>query len=359
MPTTPPPASPGHDAEAPPLSGSRSTLAHLRASLGREAPPLLAGRARTAELPVVGLPRLADAARSPWAMPEAHGALATACAPAPPAESAEPEEAPGPSLPRSDLAPRAAHRPPGVELVWFSSPSASRIRKAFAATLRDLEVEPIEALDRQAEKDGRLDVHDVLLAVPPLDDQGLLAALRGAIDGAGRFAPPLVVTGGELRFAFSEAERLSAILDLSGAFGIADKRFRTTLDEARRAATPPAIEAAILRVREALAALGNPRVVAFVDDAAERVVAQARAYQRRSVFGETHVRCLLGVGGATVPTFFPDAVAASLPMAARLPVRLLAEVHLCQDDADPSPIALRLLAFGRVIDVGAFDRPPA
>jgi hypothetical protein len=68
------------------------------------------------------------------------------------------------------------------------------------------------------------------------------------------------------------------------------------------------------------------------------------------VFGEQSIRSLLtpATGGGPIPTYLPDGIAKQLPMFQRFRARLLAEVHLQQDQYESYPSALRVVGIGRV-----------
>jgi hypothetical protein len=91
--------------------------------------------------------------------------------------------------------------------------------------------------------------------------------------------------------------------------------------------------------------------VSYLDDQAERALLERRAYQKRSVFGEPHLRALFFFSGAAngVPTYLPEAVGKKLPLFRRFRMRMLADVHHQCDQYETHPTALKSAALVRVI----------
>jgi 1,6-anhydro-N-acetylmuramate kinase len=66
------------------------------------------------------------------------------------------------------------------------------------------------------------------------------------------------------------------------------------------------------------------------------------------VLGGTWIRAQLdATGGGAVPVYLDEALAERMPLFRRFAVRLIAEVHLAQDQFEAHPHALRAIAVAR------------
>src|SRR5690606_7918382 len=96
-----------------------------------------------------------------------------------------------------------------------------------------------------------------------------------------------------------------------------------------------------------------PRLVqpSYLDDQTERALLERRGYQRKSAFGQKHLRGELVFTGmdAGVPTYLADDLAKKLPLFRRFRVRLLAEVHHQEDQYEAHGAAFRAVAVARVV----------
>lgn len=185
-------------------------------------------------------------------------------------------------------------------------------------------------------------------------DTALLASLRSD----GRFAPQLLLLGGEMRFDFDEMELLKATVTTARPFADADENLKKAVESATvffsntdAVASPEVVTAMTGRVREAFQqATSRPVPASFLDEQTERVLLEKRALQKREVFGGSYARAILAFGGtAGVPTYVPWDVAKKLPIFRRLRVRVLAEAHNQADQYESHVAALKVVALARVV----------
>jgi hypothetical protein len=253
-----------------------------------------------------------------------------------------------------------------VDLVWFDpdAPDRARLHAPWQDLIFKLVPPPAEgepdadpAEDPPAIKDRR-DVLGVLAGGEPagLDD------LEGLVDQAtskeGGLTPPLVLVAGELELGFDEQRRLAAGLAAVGPLTAGpDKKLKDTFDAVSEGAKAPwaqgsarAAEALLGRLAEAVPP-GPGREAGWLDQQIERAVVEERAYRKRKVLGKTMLRAVVGQRGSTtqVPVYLPEDVGGALPLYARFSARMVAEVHLQQDQYEACPYALRVLALGRVV----------
>ena len=97
----------------------------------------------------------------------------------------------------------------------------------------------------------------------------------------------------------------------------------------------------------------------YLEQQTARSLLTGRKYQRRDVLGGSQLRAALqlppGEKGntAAVPAYLPASLAAKLPMFSSLFVRVIAELHLRQDQYESHAAALRIVALARVVDFGS------
>jgi hypothetical protein len=272
---------------------------------------------------------------------------------------------PAPSRPARSPARREAREV--VQLVGFDPKSARRIRRK--APWRAI----VEALEQEApvpdseEEDARFEdpegVEDrrELLAVlargEALDSDGLNLALVEGVRDDGSFVPPLALLLGELSFPFDERETLRALVATATPLLGNDEGLKSAVEAARALLKAPELQVAATviegmtgRIKEAFASGKRALPPAYLDGQAERVLLDHRHYQRRRVFSASMVRALLHPPGAAapVPAYLPELLAAALPSYQRLKVRLIAELHLAEDQYESHPAALKVVALARI-----------
>jgi len=252
-----------------------------------------------------------------------------------------------------------------VDLLWFDTASAPRIRAAFPAIVDELEFEPIDPKhdlpmdDPNASRD-RHDVFGVLTRASSTDGRGLARSMLDSVSDTGRFTPPVVVIAGELRFPFDEAELLAAMIAaISPLVTPENKKLEEALAAAREVMKTPIlqapsnIEAVVTELRESLRQTKRAAMATQLDAHIERVLLEQRKYQKRSVFGDEHIRasCMPVGESVAIPTYLPASLAAKLPLVLRMKARLLAEAHAQQDQYESHAHALRVLALGRIVAI--------
>ena len=93
--------------------------------------------------------------------------------------------------------------------------------------------------------------------------------------------------------------------------------------------------------------------VKVLEEHVERLLLQKRTYQIRTVLGGPQIRAALlpGQGSLALISYLPEAVGPKLPLSLRFRARLIAEVHPSPDPQEPAPLALRVVAVGRVVPI--------
>ncbi|WP_437759532.1 hypothetical protein [Sorangium sp. So ce1389] len=264
---------------------------------------------------------------------------------------------PGPRSPSSAQASSPARRVEIVELLWFDANALPRIRASWSDLILELDVETLDPRhdpppnDAGSPKDHH-HLSGVLTDGSRIEPSGVPQAILASISEKGRFTPPLVLVEGELRFVFDEIEALKATLAAVSPLAGMDRSLREAVDLASELLRSPYPQGAtgaattlIQQIKERL----PPPDRSPAESQAERLLLEQRRYQTRTLLGDTWIRALLGAGGQdALPVYLPKRLAPWLPMLPRLRVRLIAEAHLQQDQAESSRYALKALALGRV-----------
>jgi hypothetical protein len=323
-------------------------LPFVPSALGGPAPRVEAEVFQTGSWPVVESPAGASAEGSPA-----------------PATSAEPAQDLAPARSGEVKLVSKVELGRALHLVWFDPECLPRLRRkhAFRPILERLDGRGLDAdLDDPAlAKDpmvveDRRDVFEVLAHGDVDDEAALQEAMERALREDGKFVAPLELTAGELRFPFDELEALRATLSIAGALAAGDEPLEAAIAEGRQylgtpdlLSPPDVTEGFTTRVVEAFRKARRAVSPAYVEEQAERVLLEKRHYQRREVFGGPHLRGLLYLGTSPRPwpAYVPAAATAKLPLFARFPVRLLADACLQEDQYEPHPAALRVVALAR------------
>jgi hypothetical protein len=275
------------------------------------------------------------------------------------AEAAPPKDAPTPYMP---IAVDAEQRDPAdaIQLLWFDSKAFPPIAARWLDRVTDLDFQDEErrgpASDDEDPRAARA-VAAILAEEPALNGDGLLDLFHGALGARGRFNTPMAVATGDLELCFDEVERLKCIVGVTGPVAGADKALKDTIDSITALLATPHLHAPFglaQRLQHQLQAQLGAANRALPHDYLELQVARAlvtsRHYQTRSVFGAPHVRARL-CGGEAVPAYLPVALAQRLPLMASFSARVVAEVVPQQDEVESAPIALRVLAIGRIVQI--------
>ncbi|MFO0553366.1 MAG: DUF2169 domain-containing protein [Polyangiaceae bacterium] len=254
-----------------------------------------------------------------------------------------------------------------LHLLWFKPDVAPRVRRKpeWKKILDKLEQGPFDPeidepslADDPAELEDRREIYEVLAHGTPAGQDSIDRALLDAVRSDGRFAPQLLLLLGEVRFDFDEIELLKATVSAATPFATPDSDLKKNIEQATAfLATPGLVASADVattmttKVRDAFAGSSRTVPATYLDDQTERALLERRAYQKRSVFGEPHLRGLFFFVGSTtgIPTYFADALGKKLPLFRRLRVRMLVEAHFQADQYESHSAALKVVAIARIV----------
>lgn len=274
---------------------------------------------------------------------------------------AEPESGPA-------LEPSAPCRKEAIELVWFDPAAAARVRKCAAwqeiidgieNRPADMELDAVDPAADPAAVEARREIFELLACGTPLAPDWLPGAAQSGVRADGKFVSPLVLARGEIELGLDVRQALEitvALTEARAAGGAED--LPPVLAEARAllaaGCVPESLAAALLRRLDKAAGAGPERPEAAHASLRQELLLQRRAFARREVLGESHLRALLRSPGTAggVPVYLPEAATKRLPLLGCFAARLLAELHPRQEDGEAEPHALRALALARVVTVG-------
>lgn len=256
-----------------------------------------------------------------------------------------------------------------LQLLYFDPKIPPRLRRVsrWKPVLDELEEAPPDrALDGAdtghdpSEIDDMREVFEIMAHGERTDARGLDELLRRATRDDGKFLPPLALVTGELEVCFDERATLKAAIALSSPLvAPTDEALKSAITSAREWLTldpdlPPTVsEAAMKRIHEAFVREKKTLTPEHLDAQMDRVLLTARAYQKRSLFGDEFVRTLLRQPGSEAPAivYLPADAAKKLPLFRRFRVRLIVEIHPVQDASETRPAALRTYALARSTSV--------
>jgi len=295
-----------------------------------------------------------------------------------PRAEGNPDKQPAPASPPRTL----------IEIIWFSSDAASRLRAepSWEELIGDKKGEPPPASgEYEAQGDGGddelLDENGLPIErpakrkepepPPKKPDKAVVAAVlsRGSpvfdVEGAlvsaagedGVLEAKLIVIGGDLELPFDEVETLKVLASAAMPVASSDKKLKETLDLANEVqntplgSSPEVASSFSLRIREAWVKANRMLPPDYLDVHSRRVLLEQRKYQMRELADAQWIRALLhGVSGERpVPTYLPAELARKMPLFARFPARLIAEVVPQQDQSESHPVALRVVAIARQV----------
>ena len=325
-------------------------------------PPLPGDGTRTGPLPVVSAVEPA----SPWAAGLSPENTAPPLAPMPSAVLLRPEPPTHePTVPRRAPKRKVEPKPASdaVDLVWFDPDAVARIGSRFRELVDELDMEPLDPahdlpVDDPAAARDRHHVFGVLTRAAVTDARGVPAAVRGATDTHGRFTPPLVVVEGDLAFGLEERAVLETTAACAKPLAKDNKRLQDVLASVEELLATPLLTGAVgaseSLLREVLAAVpGSKRAlpVKVLEEHVERLLLSKRTYQIRTVLGGPQIRAALspGQGALALISYLPEPVGPKLPLSLRFRARVIAEIHPSPDPQEPAPLALRVVALGRVV----------
>jgi hypothetical protein len=253
-----------------------------------------------------------------------------------------------------------------VDVIWFSPTVLGLVRDTPAlAPLVPKPPSPSSADEAVTEdhtaKANRAAIAAVMARATPTGD--VEAALTAAATEDGAIRPLAIVVNGEVELPFDEIERLKVIALVAAPLAASDKRLKETLDVAKevlavpQAASPENAASMTDKVREAWSKANRHLRPDHLDATSKRVLLEGRKYQLREILDAQWIRAVVTPIGAraAVPAYLPASLAKALPLFTKFPARLVAEVVPQQDEAETSPVALRVGALGR--SVAAKARP--
>jgi hypothetical protein len=259
-----------------------------------------------------------------------------------------------------------------LDLVFFDAPSLPRIRRvaAWKKLIADLEDRPLDdeeddpnAAEDPAVIEDRREILEVLVRADASDATAVEEALGRAVREDGRFYAPLLLLSGELSTPFDEVEALKATVTTVTPLAGNDESLRASIEVAKEflklpglSSSPAVAEGLSTRVRDAWNQGKRAVQPGYLDAQAERALVEQRLYQHRVVLGGKRQRALFqlqeapGKPGSAAPlvAYLPDTVGPRLPMHTRFRARMIARVHPPLDPYETSPVALEVLALGRL-----------
>jgi hypothetical protein len=221
----------------------------------------------------------------------------------------------------------------------------------------DLSAEDQEEDDVPQEVRDRRKVLKVLARGERSTAAGISRTVAGALSEDGTLEPPLVLVGGELIFPFDELETLKATVTAVSPLVAGDKKLKEVVDTVNELLKTPWLsrsgsvaEGLTTRIKEAFAQGNRVLPPSYLESHTERVLLEERHYQKRTIFGQTWIRSLFVPASSQdpIPAYLPESLSKQLPMFQRLKARLIAEVHLQQDQYESHSSALRVVALARV-----------
>jgi hypothetical protein len=248
-------------------------------------------------------------------------------------------------------------------LVWFDKEIVPRLRSFWPELIVELGFDASDPKhdlggdDKEAARDHH-DAFGVLSEAPALDGSGVSRAILEAVNERGRFTPPLVVTGGEIVFPFDELEQLKATTAAIAPLIGDNKKLKDGVDAVNELlqsgclmSSSSVVERLTQQLKDLFKESGKSSHAGYLEMHVERILLEARHYQRRDLFGEKYLRALLAVPGAeaSIPAYLPEPLAKRLPVMTRFRARVVAELTAQQDQYEAHPYALRVVALGRLL----------
>ncbi len=265
---------------------------------------------------------------------------------------------------RSSTGGRRARRPASAfSLLWHDTDQvlAVRLHPAWTSILAKRELRPA-GRSRALESPEAEDASEMIAIVRDGDvasESGIADALDRGFREEGDFQPELCLVEGELRFQYDELETLRAVMATAQPHLAKDDRLRAATEGAMAflsspgLVSPPVVARGLTDdVRSAWAAWSARSLPAdHLDRMAARALLEKRAYQKRDLFGGPHLRASLALPHSTtpIPTYLPEAAARKLPLYLGMKSRLIAFVHVREDEDEESHLALRIVVLARTI----------
>lgn len=258
-------------------------------------------------------------------------------------------------LTSSDKPRRESSARPTFQLLWVDEPAvlaADLDRKTSDEESDGWIDDPPERSIAGDAKHARASAARAIGQRDPVETAALSDLLGASVSDTGEIGPTFCTLRGELQLCLDELERLRALASTLEPLGQMDKRLQDAVLHAkevseRKLVPTDAIDAATRRLLDA-----HHQVVKGATDlgpALERTLVRARAFQRRTVLGDSHVRALFSDGGAALPIYLPETAAALWPLTRKLHVTLLIELLPSQDDTEEHELSGRAIALARMI----------
>ncbi len=253
---------------------------------------------------------------------------------------------------------RAYLDPPAVSLTklfWHDGTCVDDLEKQAPWDAVIAGLPPIKS-DRERR---RLAMQEVLRRGEPVTVDTLEAVFRDAA-GEPWYAPPYVVSAGQVAVSYDEVSRLRAAI--TSAMPHAGGRLREIVSQARELLTLPWLDDAggiadelVTRIREAFDEAAADAPPGYLDAQIEHMLVADRAYRYITLWGRNWVRASFTPRGARagIPAYISESAANQLPMFRHFEALVLAAVDLREDQYETHPLALRLCALARVSDVSA------
>jgi hypothetical protein len=260
-----------------------------------------------------------------------------------------------------------------LELLWLDPKRTARVRRRppWRQILDDARSNPPDEPgdpvlpNADVSPEDRRDLLLILARADATDADGLGAALSDGVHEDGKFAPPLVLVAGELRFPFDEIDALKATVTTATPFTPGDELLKAAVDAGRDflaipdlSPAPAVVEAITGRIRDAFGKVKRAVPPGYLEAQTERALLEQRRYQRRAFRGQPHLRALLHPSGdrGAMLVYLPEALCDRLPLYQRFGARLIAEAHLSVDQYETHPCALEALALARDVQAPAARR---
>lgn len=254
-----------------------------------------------------------------------------------------------------------------LQLLWFIPEAARRVRRtpewkriidALPPAKFDPDVDDPSLEADASELEDRRAIFEVIARGIPGGRESVDDALIDEARRDARFAPRLLLLRGEAQFELDEVEVLKAEVASSAPFAANDEPLQRCLDHVARflaapglVVSPGVVLAMRTMLRDAFKRVPRPVPATDLETQSERALVARRAYQKRVVFGEPHVRGLFFIGATTmgVPAYFPASMSDKLPAFRQARLRLLCEAHFQADQYEAYPAALRVAAVARIV----------
>ena len=187
----------------------------------------------------------------------------------------------------------------------------------------------------------------------PLADLG--RALMQALETRRRATAPLRLVQGELKLGFDPRAALEVYVEAARPLAKSDKALAATLDHVDQLLASPLGDVAEVargqrvRIAKQWRLANRDLPVDFLEQSASEILLQRRAFEKRDVLDEPHVRTLLVERDVSIPLYLPEPAGKRLPLFHAFHARIVAELWPRQDEREPHAVALRAIAVARML----------